>query len=248
MNQDRPIKTQTPSKKVQRVPYRLQAILGTNGETRLRITGPDNNLLNLASIKLGTGEDIFRVGMPVELIAYIHEYGHCAHCSNNISEGLNRCACGKPNWLHLEVVFSDEIYFSVINPIIEREKRRLKQILRKRRTVNNGGTFTLDDIDALHEQQDGLCFYCGVTIGKRKDETTFEADHYESLQNGGRNDIFNIVLACVTCNRKKGALDGDIFRAKMWTTLSPQVRHRLKKIQNRYKNNKNSFVFLSTKG
>lgn len=233
MKQGPPIKPQVPSNEVQRVPYRLRAILGINGETHLSIVGPDNSLLNLESIKLGTGEDIFRVGMPVDLVAFIHEYGCCAYCGRNISTELNRCVCGKPNRMHLEVAFSNEIYFSTFRPIIEREQRRLKQILRKRRIANNGGTFTLDDVDALHEQQDGLCYYCGTPIGKREDEAAFEADHYESLQDGGSNDIFNIVLACVTCNRKKGALHGDIFQARVWATLPPAVRHRLKKIHNR---------------
>jgi len=241
MNLAPPIKAQTLSRKVQRVPYRLQAILNTNG---LRIAGPDNNLLNLESIKLGTGKDISRVGMPIDLVTFIHEYCCCTYCGRSISQELSRCVCDKPNRLHLEVTFPDEIYFSIFRPIIEREQRRLKQILRKRRTADNGGTFTLDDIDALHEQQDGLCFYCGVTIGKRKNETAFETDHYESLQNGGGNDIFNIVLACVTCNRKKGALYGDIFREKVWATLSPEVRHSLKKIQKRYKNKKRSLITI----
>ena len=49
------------------------------------------------------------------------------------------------------------------------------------------------------------CFYCGAP-GE-------EDDHYVSLANGGTDHWWNLVRACVHCNRSKQAMDGDEFVA-----------------------------------
>ena len=52
-------------------------------------------------------------------------------------------------------------------------------------------------------KRDGFeCVYCGA---KRSDGARLEADHKISVKDGGTNDMSNLVCACLTCNRGKGA-------------------------------------------
>ena len=69
----------------------------------------------------------------------------------------------------------------------------------------------------LFKKQGGLCDYCGIKMHKRRrlmdnDRATF--DHVKPISRGGFvDDIFNVVLACYRCNKDKGDLTGDEFRA-----------------------------------
>lgn len=46
------------------------------------------------------------------------------------------------------------------------------------------------------------CQYCGA----QAPDVTLEVDHIEPVAEGGTNDITNLVTACVSCNRGKGAI------------------------------------------
>ena len=52
----------------------------------------------------------------------------------------------------------------------------------------------------LFEQQQGLCAYCGLTLGG-----DYEIDHIKPLIKGGTDDIENLCVCCLTCSRKKGS-------------------------------------------
>ncbi len=67
------------------------------------------------------------------------------------------------------------------------------------RKRKNGGSFTPYDLLNLYSKQKGLCYWCHTNLKK------YEVDHVLPVSNGGTNDIYNLVLACVTCNRSKGA-------------------------------------------
>jgi 5-methylcytosine-specific restriction endonuclease McrA len=76
------------------------------------------------------------------------------------------------------------------------------------------GAFTAADIERLHEEQKGRCFYCGDCILKG-----FEVDHNIPLSRGGTNAPSNIVLACRHCNRAKGnKLPDEFVRRTRGTT------------------------------
>jgi 5-methylcytosine-specific restriction endonuclease McrA len=62
-----------------------------------------------------------------------------------------------------------------------------------------GGKFTAEQIDELHAKQRGKCANCRTPIGQK----TYHRDHIVALSRGGSNDISNIQLLCIPCNRRK---------------------------------------------
>lgn len=60
------------------------------------------------------------------------------------------------------------------------------------------GHFTLDEWNAMLDEYDHRCGYCGVG-GVRLDR-----DHIVPLSRGGRHDASNIIPACRSCNMRKG--------------------------------------------
>lgn len=53
-------------------------------------------------------------------------------------------------------------------------------------------------------KRDGFtCQYCG----KMSPDVVLEVDHIKPVANGGKNDILNLVTACLSCNRGKGATE-----------------------------------------
>lgn len=72
-------------------------------------------------------------------------------------------------------------------------------------TSKAAGTLTGQDLERQHYIQRGLCFHCNqslnVTCGR-----CFEVDHLEPFHRGGLNIPENVVIACTSCNRKKGQM------------------------------------------
>jgi 5-methylcytosine-specific restriction endonuclease McrA len=62
----------------------------------------------------------------------------------------------------------------------------------------NGGVVEKSDIESLLLAQKSRCFYCDSKLGK------YEIEHIIPLSKGGEHKLYNIVLACVHCNRTKG--------------------------------------------
>ena len=79
----------------------------------------------------------------------------------------------------------------------ERANARAKQAARR---AGDGNAFTDDDVHLIWELQEGLCFYCSGDTNSR----TEHVDHFVPLILGGSNARFNIVVACRTCNCRKG--------------------------------------------
>jgi 5-methylcytosine-specific restriction endonuclease McrA len=81
------------------------------------------------------------------------------------------------------------------NPEVSRAARQRHRA----RLKGNGGSFTTAELSALRQAQAGRCAYCGQT--HNPDELTI--DHIIPVSQGGRNDITNICLACLSCNSSK---------------------------------------------
>lgn len=71
-------------------------------------------------------------------------------------------------------------------------------------------------VQRLYKAQDGRCHYCQLLI----DLTTLQPypraptiDHVIPISRGGKNTRENLVLACHFCNKRKGDMTGDEFRA-----------------------------------
>ena len=79
------------------------------------------------------------------------------------------------------------------------EKTRAR--INKRRSIkhNAEGQHSAFDIKSILAAQGSLCFYCGVPL------STYHVDHFIPLSKGGTNYRCNIVLACATCNLRKGS-------------------------------------------
>ena len=70
----------------------------------------------------------------------------------------------------------------------------------------------LDQKRRLMDDQDGKCFYCGVVMhhrGTHPDDLNTDplwacTDHRVPWSIGGLTDLENCVMACRSCNSKKG--------------------------------------------
>lgn len=90
-------------------------------------------------------------------------------------------------------------------------KHRLKRIAdsHNRRALvaklqEAGEIITDQEIAAQYRKQEYKCYYCGVRVGWGSGVKS-HVDHYIPLSRGGRNLASNIVIACESCNLRKGA-------------------------------------------
>jgi 5-methylcytosine-specific restriction endonuclease McrA len=90
------------------------------------------------------------------------------------------------------------------------EVRRAKGNAYRARAREAEGHFTSAEWRDLVESHAGKCAYCCVVA-------PLEVDHRVPLKRGGTNWISNVLPACGPCNRKKGQLTEDEFRARMAT-------------------------------
>lgn len=71
------------------------------------------------------------------------------------------------------------------------------------------------------------CQYCGA----QAPDVTLEVDHIEPVAEGGTNDITNLVTACVSCNRGKGAIrlddDAAVMKQKKQLDMLQERREQL---------------------
>lgn len=176
-------------------------------------------------------------GISAEHGAFFHLHGACAACGAPISRTLGPCGCGKYQGETLVLVarFPRDFFYSKYKAILNREKSRSAVRYRKQCIEDNGGTFTKDDIAKLFELQRGLCYYCGCSLGESFQSARYDVDHYQSIYQGGQNDIYNLVLACPTCNRTKNHGDGDTFSRKMCRRRSPELAEVLRQVRKELK-------------
>jgi 5-methylcytosine-specific restriction endonuclease McrA len=81
---------------------------------------------------------------------------------------------------------------------------------RTARTNGNGGSFSVDELNTLFDEQEGLCAYCGRLLFESF-ATPFHIEHKTPISRGGTNNIGNIALSCAECNLKKGTMTDDEF-------------------------------------
>ncbi len=75
-----------------------------------------------------------------------------------------------------------------------------------------------DQRNAVYERDGFQCAYCGTT------NTGFQIDHVIPFWQGGRNTMGNLVVACVGCNKEKGAT-----LEPRW--LDPLLEHPVEKVR-----------------
>jgi hypothetical protein len=89
---------------------------------------------------------------------------------------------------------------TVYMPAHARATMSAKTHRRRTKISGAGGSFTVEEVEALYVRQKGKCgnMACRVKLGR-----SFDRDHNHPVDLGGTSDIRNIVLLCVPCNRRK---------------------------------------------
>lgn len=84
-------------------------------------------------------------------------------------------------------------------------KVNLKFYHSKRRAarLNRKDDLSKSDIVNMFEEQNGRCFYCGITLSWEV-HRDIHTDHVMPFSRGGTNTLDNIVLSCEECNSDKG--------------------------------------------
>ncbi len=88
-------------------------------------------------------------------------------------------------------------------------------------------------VSDVYDASRGYCVHCRKKIAFTNYGTTsargaWEVDHWVPLARGGTDDPDNLVAACVGCNREKGTMTGEEFRAylRQFEVRSPPRRRR----------------------
>lgn len=80
-----------------------------------------------------------------------------------------------------------------------------KRSKRRALAASVGGSHSAGDIRRIYELQRGRCYWC------RKPVKEYHVDHRVPLSRGGSNGPENLVVACASCNLRKGALTPEEF-------------------------------------
>lgn len=94
--------------------------------------------------------------------------------------------------------------YVLANRVSIRDYQRCYQNTRRTKALENGGSFTVADVNRLFFCQKGRCASCTKKLkldGKQK----FHIDHVMPIALGGSSDPENLQLLCPSCNRKKSA-------------------------------------------
>jgi hypothetical protein len=78
------------------------------------------------------------------------------------------------------------------------DRGRKYSIDRRARVRNAPGTYAPEDIQIIHKQQKGRCWWCGCKLGD-----DYHIDHRIALNDGGSNYPENLCLSCPPCNLSK---------------------------------------------
>ncbi len=96
------------------------------------------------------------------------------------------------------------------------EKHKFLQLAikanRRARKKQNGGAVTSIELKELKSKSKNVCFYCNQ---KKK----LSIDHVVPLKLGGKNEISNMVLACINCNSQKQAKDPIVYAKEIGRLL-----------------------------
>lgn len=85
---------------------------------------------------------------------------------------------------------------------------------RRARKLGGEGSYTIEELNALFEQQEGFCYYCKELLYSSFDKQ-IHVEHMTPLCRGGTNSIDNIVLSCSKCNFSKHTKTAEEFLAQL---------------------------------
>lgn len=215
--------SKTP-KSIQRLPYFIELSIWSSDFCETRLTSDE-------SLRQAVTNGMFANGLPLDYVEFYLEHGRCAHCNATISSDFGKCRCGKPRGKirHLDIKYPTHLYQSHYLKLFNRELGRVRAAKRAQMIQDNGGSFDKKHVGGMYKAQRGLCYFCArkIEIGSK----SMHVDHYQSLADGGRNDLSNMVLTCPKCNMLKNATHGDRFDLHSRKTRSPELNEILKVIR-----------------
>jgi hypothetical protein len=102
------------------------------------------------------------------------------------------CGCGHPVW-RLDSKLEFAAHSSILSASYSSQRRQSLKIA--------GGTHNSKEIEEILAIQENRCIYCNVNFTKEVRPTK---DHLLPVSVGGTNWALNIVLACKSCNSRRG--------------------------------------------
>lgn len=87
------------------------------------------------------------------------------------------------------------------NIVYARLYGKIKRMQRRK----NQPTCTVEELQALYEQQDGRCGYCGIPVRIEVEDDAY-IDHIVPLSKGGASTIDNLLFCCEQCSLSKRAM------------------------------------------
>ncbi len=88
------------------------------------------------------------------------------------------------------------------------------------KSLNINGRIDVTELRDRILASGGCCEWCGASVVN----ASFEVDHVVSLSNGGSNSPQNLVVACPSCNRKKGRKHPARFAQEISVEVGLQTR------------------------
>jgi len=186
----------------------------------------------------------FQAVMPAEIIERLHLHGRCTGCDGPVDAALNACKCGHVPRERgvLEVTIRNKAALPTFHALLGKVLERAKSAKRRARLAAVENTLTKAEVDLLLEWQRGLCFYCGQQFLSKDGRRIYRRDHVKPLLYGGPTTIENTVLACVSCNTKKGAGDAAFFSAKTARLRVPEVKPDYTAMRQHFRRRLNAYL------
>lgn len=92
--------------------------------------------------------------------------------------------------------------------------KSVKKSYKHRRRAQELQGMTTADFHAWAAAQEKTCHWCRIDCAD-----SFHVDHFFPLSKGGKHEAENLVIACPTCNVRKGAKDPYIFAQESFGRL-----------------------------
>ena len=160
-------------------------------------------------------------------------YATCRRCGTELNSLQAHLSCrgSSEEWWPGRIALAIPAAHTALFALeFRREVNRGRAFDRKQRLAAVGGTHTRAETRRLFKLQEGRCFYCFASLTTPEGTVSCHRDHFEAVVNGGNNSIVNIVLACPTCNTRKGASDGAAFVRTSLRRATPEARAGLRRI------------------
>jgi 5-methylcytosine-specific restriction endonuclease McrA len=159
------------------------------------------------------------------LATHLVDFGKCFKCLRKIEALDVPCKCGATDFqfgddsLNVILIDDSDPSFAMFKDLEIKSKNGEKA----RRKNERDGYIPSKLSEDVREAQKGKCYYCTeptVRCGSAPNQA--HLDHYDAFEG---SLIDNLVIACRTCNTKKGSMHGDAYIDIVWDDLTSDQKH-----------------------